>query len=288
MKINFLDVANLLATEPPKLDFVLYGLTLGTTGVLVAPGATGKNFMALAIAIAICTGKQICNGLWDFTPSKGVVTLICGEDPEDIIHQRLKSISELMDDEDKDDLIKNLRVTSVLGQILQLTDVNGKLNDVIYSQLTEIAKDSRLLIIDTFRRFYGGDENSSSQVTFFLQHVEQIAKENNCAIILTHHSSKNATLNSGLDNPQAARGSSAITDNCRWSLNLAVMNQNESKENKVNSNDRHYYVQANLTKLNYSSPKPSQWLRRRKGGVLILDETLNSQFSKPKLVGVNK
>lgn len=60
-----------------------------------------------------------------------------------------------------------------------------------------------LIIIDTFARNFGGDENSAADVGHFIREVDRHLRRNwNASVLILHHSGK--------DGEREARGSSAL------------------------------------------------------------------------------
>ena len=90
-----LDILAAFTQDPPELQFVLPGLLRGTVGALVAPGASGKSFLALEIAASIAA--TLCNGeLFDgfgINPkSRGGVLYLALEDPAVVLQRRLHAM----------------------------------------------------------------------------------------------------------------------------------------------------------------------------------------------------
>ena len=65
----------------------------------------------------------------------------------------------------------------------------------------------------------------------------------------------------------AARGSSAFTDNVRWQMNMASMDKEQAKRYGL-TRERGQYVQVSIPKNNYAPPFGELWLKRGKGGFL--------------------
>lgn len=54
-----LDLEDCFLNQAPELDMVLPGLLNGTVGSIVAPGATGKSWLALEIALNLAAGVDM-------------------------------------------------------------------------------------------------------------------------------------------------------------------------------------------------------------------------------------
>ncbi|BAM11551.1 hypothetical protein HCN_0231 [Helicobacter cinaedi PAGU611] len=55
---------------------------------------------------------------------------------------------------------------------------------------TELFKDYKLIVIYPLIAFYDGDENSNSQARRFMDCLNHIVRENDQAILITHHNTK--------------------------------------------------------------------------------------------------
>jgi len=53
-----IDLRAAFKNEPPELDFIWPSFLAGTVGALVAPGATGKSFLALEAAMSVACGAS--------------------------------------------------------------------------------------------------------------------------------------------------------------------------------------------------------------------------------------
>lgn len=75
-----------------------------------------------------------------------------------------------------------------------------------------------ILFIEPFRGLWSGDENSSTDMAVVLDAMSQIASENQCGVMLTHHETKSGGGEEAMD---AARGSTAFEGHAavmsRWS-----------------------------------------------------------------------
>src|SRR5690554_4165923 len=81
-KLAMAGLANVQNEDPIHLDFVLPLLLVGTVGLLVAPGGTGKSTMLLQIAANVALGKDR-EGFFDGAEIEpGGVAILNLEDPE--------------------------------------------------------------------------------------------------------------------------------------------------------------------------------------------------------------
>lgn len=258
------------------IDFVFPGLTAGGLGMLAAPGGTGKSYMLLALASSIAMGKPLLESWPACEPAK--VLLFFAEDPPDIVHNRLRYLlqSEWVGDAKSRQLLKdNLVVRSLVGEdciVAAQPQFEKKWYRTEFSTAIEAeatAHNARLIMLDPLRQFHTMDENSSGDMTELLKLMHGIAFRSKAAILFAHHTNKNSSFQGAGDAQQAARGSSAITDNIRWQGNMVVMQEEEATKYKVHEELRKNYLRLVLSKSNYTQAQGDLWFERANGGILL-------------------
>lgn len=252
--VNFKE---LLSTAPEPLDFVLPGLVRATVGALVSPGGTGKSYWALAVAIAIGAGHKA--DLTGLNPTEGRVLVLSKEDPMQAIAQRLHAMAKLIP---KSVSYGNVDFRCCVGLDIDVMDASW------FSHLCEAAKGARLVILDTLTRFHHLDENSAQDMGRLIAQLERLAAASGAAILFLHHTSKASVTAGQATLQQAARGSSVLVDNARWSAFLACMSEAEARVHGVAAADRVNYVRWNISKQNYGAAIDDVWYRREAGGAL--------------------
>lgn len=265
-----------LMTRKISLDFVLPGFLAGTVGALVSPGGVGKSYWSLELALDIA-GSVKGASLTGLNASRGRIVLLSAEDPEDVMGTRLQAIASAakgrvsFPEGDSDRPLLDHRNCVGLG-----VDV---MDEGWFSQLCEIGKGARLIVLDTLRRFHQLDENSTQDMTRVLAQLERLAKETGASVLYLHHTSKAAVLNGQATLQQAARGASVLVDNARWVSYLAVMTEVEARQFGVPIGEYERYVRWNISKQNYGPAQEDHWYKRDEGGVL-LPVSLPSQASR--------
>lgn len=274
LKLVPIDLRNAFNTTPVSLDFVLPGLLVGTIGVIVSPGGTGKSMLMLESALGVGLGQDF-NGIWGQDLKEGRVIYVAGEDPQEVIERRLHTLGAYvgtLDDVEK--IASNVEIWPAYGHGFKIAELtkNGITPSKEWEDLTAYltANPARLVILDTFNRLLGGiSENDSGAMGAVLSIVEQTCRKVGCSVVLVHHTNK-ASMSGGGADQQAARGSSAITDNARWQVNLSVMDKDEAAARDITDDSaRRGWVRLDLSKVNYGPPISERWLVRGMYGELL-------------------
>jgi RecA-family ATPase len=247
----------ILSKPPTPLEFVLPGFVRATVGALVSPGGVGKSYWSLAVAVAMSAGAKA--DLTGLTPAEGRVLLLSKEDPMQVLEQRIHAMSKVLP---KSVSYADVDYRSCIGIDIDVMDAHW------FDVLCEAAKGARLVILDTLTRFHKLDENSARDMGSLLTQLERLAAASGAAVLFLHHTSKAAVVNGQANLQQAARGSSVLVDNARWSAFLAVMTESEARMFGVPAAERVNYVRWNINKQNYGAAIADVWYRRADGGVL--------------------
>ncbi|MHA1540339.1 MAG: AAA family ATPase [Alphaproteobacteria bacterium] len=271
--LEYAKVDTFLNTSPPPRKWLIPGfLPLGKVGGIVAAGGTGKSYFALNLAVSVAAGL---NFFQQGEAKIGEVLCLFAEDDKAEIHYRFNAIIELENlTEEQQKLLKsNLYIKSMVGEDNLMTKTDGKTKEVIKTsyadnllKAVEPLNDLKLIIVDPASRFRGGNENAAEDVTRFVEALEYVSKKTGATVIVLHHTNK-ASANSGTSQNNA-RGSSALVDGLRWLLNLTVMNETKAGNHGIPSDERKMYIEAEITKSNYTAPQASFFLQRAHNGVL--------------------
>lgn len=261
-----IDIMAAFEQPPNPLDYVLPGMIAGSVGAIVSPGGAGKSMLTLQIAAQIAGGPDTI-GMGEYPT--GEVVYLPAEDPESTITHRLFSLGKQLDPAQREAVATNLTIEPLMGYEVNILDQRWT------DALTRIAEGKRLLILDTLRRFHQSDENDSGEMAQVVGRMEAISKATECSIVFLHHASKAAAMGGAGDQQQASRGSSVLVDNVRWQGFLAGMSKDEASQwstridgTPLDEDDRYFYVRFGVSKQNYGSPIPEQWLHRGEGGIL--------------------
>lgn len=281
-RVEPIDLPWAFGARPPDLDFVIDGFLAGTVGALVAPGATGKSYLALEIAMAVASG-----GIADplgIKPSKGgKVLYIAGEDPDVVLNRRIHAIGQHLGPDARQAVCDALDIRCTMGLRFDIMTDAQDLLEIVMPPEEEASDESgeptkpkaseyRLIILDTLSRIHKLDENSNGDMSKLLGMLEYIAKQTSASVLVLHHTSKAAVRDGQIDGQQAARGASALIDNSRWCGYVARMTKEEASARGIDDLQRAFYVRYGISKQNYSEPIKDRWLKRGEGGVLLPTE----------------
>lgn len=276
--MNQMDLDLCFELEPPPLDFVVCGLAAGTVGNITSPGATGKSFAAMEIAMGVASAESDIHLLNLARGNEGKVAMFNAEDPVEIIFQRLFSIGRFLSIGARVKVLANIKINSLMGEQPNIVD------PVFLAEVIKKCQGMRLAIFDTFSRFHQFNENDNGQMTQVVSCYEKIANETGAAVLFLHHSSKGAVITGKQTEQQSSRGASAITDNCRWQGYLQTMSIDEAKSYGIAESQRERFVKFGGNKENYGTSTVGRWFERHEGGVLLNCDLVKADKGKLKLV----
>lgn len=179
----------LSAPEPPwTVAGVLSGLCLlwGEPGV-------GKTFVACSLAASVASGRP---WLGHRVTAEGPVVYVAGEGGAASLSRRLEAAIGAVHCCDEDDGPTPLWiVTPGVDLVAGPADLVATIGSVT----------PRLIIIDTLARCFGGDENSSEDMTKFVRTLDMLRELYACTVLVIHHANKSDRSGSG-----KVRGSSVL------------------------------------------------------------------------------
>ena len=264
-------VAHFLKKPPPDRIYLLQNcLPYGKVGAIIGPGGTSKSTFAIQLGLSVATGTDLCDGAWTIGESGQVIGLFAEED-EDELHRRVFRCSEHLSAEHKELAVKNFHVKSMVAVNNLITEKTAS-NEVkltpYFDQLQATVQqfdNLKLIITDPASRFRGGDENTASDATRYVEALEKVSRTTGATVIIIHHANK-ASAN-GEASANDSRGSSALSDGLRWVMKVSTMTEKE--HNPKYMLNRGNYMKVNVVKNNYAPPQHEDiWLYRGDHGVL--------------------
>lgn len=263
-RTQLMDLRAAVRNTPPPIDFVLPGLPARTVGALVAPGGSGKTYFALQAALAVAGGADTLGLFGDGNRKIGDVVYFSGEDLDEFLWRRISALGDHLSEAAWENVFEHLRVHTLTDETPDLLDAGAGWP----AWLRDEAEGSRLVVLDTLRRFHVSDENDNAAAARLLAVLERVSRTTGTAILFVHHTSKAAALGGNGDAQQASRGSSVLTDNARCQINLVGMARDEANPIGLDEESRRRMVRAVWAKANYAPPLADRWFRRTDGGLL--------------------
>ena len=254
-------MGDLLGALPPPIDWLIPGLIpRRAPGFLVSVPNAGKSFLALQMLVAIACGKSFMG--YGASAPMGAIYLSL-EDPQDVVHRRLKSIVDVIKNaqewtlEDEKNLITNavLLTPDWAADAIQLDQDRFAVSPTTYlpklmptlmdaiKKLEELSVGAGLLVIDTFAAASEGDENSAKDMKPILAATYQIAGKTGYSTMLCHHTAKGQsgarvqtkhTIDE-LMSTDWVRGSTAILGSARYVLQLAPLRPDMAEKADLDS-----------------------------------------------------
>lgn len=213
---------------------VLPGLTVGETGILAGAPGVGKTWMSMIMAIGLALKFPIFDGLLPAQDVSRRVLILSSEEGKLRLQKRMARL--LRGGEYSTEQLKQINENVLLEAIkgtsysLDLIGKDGKKNEKMFNWLISRAQYVDLLILDPLARLIKSDENSATDATTAIEVLEEIAQRAGCALLITHHVSKDGTRFRDKSDAYSIRGSSAWTAAIRWQMNCWKMSSGEKKE----------------------------------------------------------
>lgn len=272
-----------LDSKPPPVRWLLQDvLAWGEVGMVAAPGATGKTWLLLQMAIGVASGTGICDfgmagALWHPTVPTKVLVLTAEETSADL-HRRIWTIvqSLSLSVECLAWLQQNFHIASLRGQenllnVREPGSLKWRSTDQakkILSLVNQI-KDLGLIIIEPVSRFRAGEENDAAAASALVAWFEQLSMLSGATVLTASHVAKWARADSELSQ-DSIRGSSALVDGVRWGAVMRRMQQTEADKLGLTAQDRRGKIQIAIPKANNSTGHKNAWLEQMSNGVLRL------------------
>lgn len=244
-----------ILVEPKEQHQTIKGLPVGEVGLLVAPGATGKSYFVLNMILASC---GLTHNHLIAQPIKTLYVSL--EDRLEDIQRRLYSYKKALDisqttlEESEFDfkIIENKSTDRLVEKGVSQKD------NKFFQELSAIVASEKyeLVIIDTLIKSYSGyEENNNADMSMVLSHFNTLAIDNQCSILLLHHTNKGAIGQNADINQSISRGASSLVDNARFVLSLSK-----------NKNDTGIICQS--VKTNFSAPTCCEYTRAYRGALI--------------------
>lgn len=161
---------------------------------LVGKPKAGKSYLTLHLAHSIITGEPLFG---EFVVQRQNVCILTKEDGRNLIARRLRDLGYATD-------------LPLYFSDDQSAFCNSDYNLTRVHEFTQ-RNHASVLIVDSFIRIIGGDENTSKDVTKVHHFFKQL-NDVGITIIFTHHQGKEDAYRSGMDRPRGSSDIAAMVD----------------------------------------------------------------------------
>ncbi|MCZ2103092.1 MAG: AAA family ATPase [Comamonadaceae bacterium] len=210
------DVAGVIShpSPPPRFVWGPY-LPRQQVAMLAAHGGTGKSTIALMLAVCVASGRE----LFGHTTEQGRVVFASLEDGADVVRHRLAFICQQWGIEPHT-LAQHVAIVDGTSHPELFTAERREHGQTTasYAELRELAKGAALLVIDNASDAYAGDEIQRQQVRAFIRCLAEIARADDCAVLLLAHVDKVTSRARKADGGEGYSGSTAWNNSVRSRL----------------------------------------------------------------------
>lgn len=233
-----LDVRDLLDREPEPVDWIAEGVVArGTLTLLAGREKEGKSLIALALAARLAAGGGDLVGI---DVQAGRALIVDGENGQREIHRRIRALG---------------LTSEQAGQLEVFEAVNHDLRSNL-DELDRVLETHQpdLLVLDSWRSLWGGEENDSGEVARVLDPLRALVRRHQVAAILIHH----------LSRAGAYRGSTAIGASVEAVVALERNPEDDDRRRR----------RMRMLACRYEQEAPDRWLRieaDRSRGLLLID-----------------
>lgn len=126
--------------------------------------------------------------------------------------------------------------------------------------MQEIAR-HRLVIVDPLRMFHDLGESDGAGMDFFARWLVSVAMANQQAILLVHHASQAAILDSRTDH-HTGRGATDLPAACRAAWTIRKMTAQEARQAGLEEDERCDWRLLTQAKASHAREGAPRWLRR--------------------------
>jgi RecA-family ATPase len=271
-----LDIRRACLEQAPALEFVVANLPAepGIYGMLVGPDGSRKSWLALLMAVAVASGRPVAGGLWP-APASGRVVFATAEDSANELWRRVQAIYRTPGFEymaDLDDRLDIVPLSSTSdGLTLVTQDGRQAVEHSQVSTLVEIARGSRLIILDPLSDLLDADENDGRAAKLLVTTLRKISSKTGAAVLVVHHQNKAAMLGGETHN-QSSRGSSRIPSGSRCGLVVQPPRPEDVERMNLDPTDAWRWTVVTDSKTSYSGKGARMALYHAMGSVPLARE----------------
>lgn len=199
------ELKSLTVPDYAHTDYPIYEASLNA---LVGPSGAGKSFVALDIAAKIATSERIAGKNVLYVAAEGLYGYSGRWEAWKQHYRR-----------DSDNLVFYKKAINLISK--------DETHKFIHEIRDEISPEGlHFVIVDTVARcMVGGDENSTQDMSTFIDHCDTLIRELGCGVLVVHHTGKDGRM----------RGSSALFGACD---SVLFLSRNDAQITVANSLDQ--------------------------------------------------
>lgn len=248
---------------PPRRWLYGWSVIAGFLSLLVAPGGRGKSSLAMVEAVAMASGRKLLDGEKPVRPLR--VWVHNAEDDHDEMRRRLAATLKHFGMTHAD-LNGNLFMTSGRDMKLQICQTGKSGPEVVpgvVDGLVEKAEAAGLdvIILDPLGAMHTLPENDNAAANLLCGALRDLAHRADVAVVVLHHTSKQAATDMDAAGAGASRGASAFVDAARVVRQVVGMTDKEAARLGIAEADRRDYLRVDNGKANLARAEGGRWLQ---------------------------
>ncbi|MDP3835035.1 MAG: AAA family ATPase [Hydrogenophaga sp.] len=220
-RLKPVSVGDLFTRPSPAPLFAWEGmLPLSTVSLLSAHGGTGKSTLALMLAVAAVTGRD----LFGVGVRPGPAVFVSLEEGQGIVRHRLAHICRCWNVNPRD-LENRLHIVdgTEYPELFTAETRGAGETTRTFSELRDLLQTvaAGLVVVDNASDAFGGDEIQRRQVRAFMRSLVEIARDTDAALLLLAHVDKNTSRARKGEGGEGYSGSTAWHNSARSRLFLS-------------------------------------------------------------------
>lgn len=257
-------VGDMLREPAPEKNWVWRGVLMrGKVMVLAGSGGSSKSFLMLGVSLQYALNNSW--GPFELVNDPGKVLLMYGEEDKSDVHDRVQTLRHafMLEEDQIQQIAERVAVLPLRGQNIELAK-EGKEGVVITEQMERLRArikefNIELVVMDPMSMLHSLDENDNIAITRFMNALDELAMDTNCAIVLIHHFSKGGPMKAREVNESNVRGASALVARARTVVVMHRLREDEAAEWGVPESDHSRWVMWLIAKNNYGPTGQRVW-----------------------------
>ena len=212
-----IDLKNIDKYQDQIGGHVLYGLPKGKYGFLISTPDTGKSYLCLSLAYEVASSMKILGLAASDEPKKVLYWPV--EDDVAITMERISKHLKSFREDDIKDIVNNVSIYKSEQHLCSPYGESADISERFLDELSEVAKEYDLLIIDTVREAVGACHEVKDDKIIKLA-IQKLASRSGAAILLTHHLTKEASRGNEPITSVSGSGLSETLANSRYQITI--------------------------------------------------------------------